>query len=225
MKTITIDNLNIDMYDGNIGVAVSGGADSALLLYILMKNITSPITIVSCGNGLTNNQEPVNALKITNEIMKLTGKKNIHFMTHWAENKQLTSTFQKELLVDILKLDVMYFGFTRPPSKDDIVEFDTQNVAAAGGIDKGLIRKTYWSKDGELVDIFGPKAEGFKLPVSVASPFININKKEIAKLYKILDIENLYSMTRSCESLTVLDAHCGECWWCKERMWAFGKLV
>ena len=225
MKTITIDNLNIDMYDGNIGVAVSGGADSALLLYILMKNITAPISLVSCGNGLTNNQEPVNALKITNEVMKLTGKKNIYFTTHWAENKQLTSTFQKELLVDILKLDVMYFGFTRPPSKDDIVEFDTQNVAAAGGIDKVLIRKTYWSKDGELVDIFGPKAEGFKLPVAVASPFININKKEIAKLYKILDIENLYSMTRSCESLTVLDAHCGECWWCKERMWAFGKLV
>ena len=95
MKTITIDNLNIDMYDGNIGVAVSGGADSALLLYILMKNITSPITIVSCGNGLTNNQEPVNALKITNEIMKLTGKKNIHFMTHWAENKQLNSIIFK----------------------------------------------------------------------------------------------------------------------------------
>ena len=81
MKTITIDNLNIDLHDGNIGVAVSGGADSALLLYILMKNITAPISIVSCGNGLTNNQEPVNALKITNEVMKLTGKKNIYFTT------------------------------------------------------------------------------------------------------------------------------------------------
>ena len=61
---------------------------------------------------------------------------------------------------------------------------------------------------------------------NLLSPWItNLPKKEIAKLYKILDIENLYSMTRSCESLTVLDAHCGECWWCKERMWAFGKLV
>jgi hypothetical protein len=190
-----------------------------------MKNITAPITIISCGNSLTHNQEPVNALKITNEIMKLTGKKNVYFITHWAENKQLTTTFQKELVVDTLKLDVMYFGFTRPPPKDEIVEFDTQNVAAAGGIDSELVRKTYWSKDEELIDIFGPKAKGFKLPLAVASPFININKKEIAKLYKVLDIEYLYSMTRSCESLTVLDAHCGECWWCKERVWAFGKLV
>jgi|688.fasta_scaffold319595_1 7-cyano-7-deazaguanine synthase in queuosine biosynthesis len=225
MKTITIDNLNIDLHNGNIGVAVSGGVDSALLLYIIMKNITAPITIISCGNSLTHNQEPVNALKITNEIMKLTGKKNVYFITHWAENKQLTTTFQKELVVDTLKLDVMYFGFTRPPPKDEIVEFDTQNVAAAGGIDSELVRKTYWSKDEELIDIFGPKAKGFKLPLAVASPFININKKEIAKLYKVLDIEYLYSMTRSCESLTVLDAHCGECWWCKERVWAFGKLV
>jgi len=225
MKTITIDNLNIDLHDGNIGVAVSGGADSALLLYILMKNITAPISIVSCGNGLTNNQEPVNALKITNEVMKLTGKKNIYFTTHWAENKQLNSTFQKELLVDILKLDVMYFGFTRPPPKDEIVNFDIQNVAAAGGTDKGLTRQTYLPVGSDLVSIFGSKAEGFKLPVSIASPFINVNKKEIAKLYKILDIEHMYSMTRSCESLTVLDAHCGECWWCKERVWAFGKLV
>jgi hypothetical protein len=225
MKTITIDNLNIDIHDGNIGVAVSGGADSALLLYILMKNITAPISIVSCGNGLTNNQEPVNALKITNEVMKLTGKKNIYFTTHWAENKQLNSTFQKELLVDTLKLDVLYFGFTRSPPNGEIVGFDTQNVAAAGDVDSGKTHQTYWSKGEEITSIFGPKAEGFKLPVAVASPFININKKEIAKLYKFLDIGYLYSMTRSCESLTVLDAHCGECWWCKERVWAFGKLV
>jgi predicted PP-loop superfamily ATPase len=225
MKTITIDNLNIDLYDGNIGVAVSGGADSALLLYILMKNITAPITIVSCGNGLTNNQEPMNALKITNELIKLTGKNNINFTTHWAENKQLNSAFQKELLVDTLKLDVMYFGFTRPPPKDEIVDFDIQNVAAAGGTDKGLTRQTYFPVGSDLVSIFGTKAQGITLPISVFAPFININKKEIAKLYKILNIEYLYSMTRSCESLTVIDAHCGKCWWCKERVWAFGKLV
>ena len=225
MKTITIDNLNIDLHDGNIGVAVSGGTDSALLLYILMKHATSRIHIISCANGLTNNQEPVNALKITNEIMKLTGKKNVYFTTHWAENKQLNTTFQKELIVDTLKLDIMYFGFTRPPPEGAIVDFDVIGSAAVGGVDKELTRQTYWSKDEELTSIFGPKANGFKFPLAVASPFININKKEIARLYKSLDIETLYSMTRSCESLTALDVHCGKCWWCKERLWAFGKLV
>ena len=224
MKTITIEDFSLDIHPGNIGVAVSGGADSTLMLYMLMKHVTQPIHVISCGNGMTNDQEPVNALKIVNAVKKLTGKNNVYFTSHWSENKQLGTAFPKELLSK-LDIDVLYLGFTRPPPDGAITDFNITNSAAVGGVDKGLIRQTFWSKDDDLVQVFGPKVEGISLGVAICSPFININKKEIAKLYKSLDIEALYSMTRSCESLTALDVHCGECWWCKERMWAFGKLV
>ena len=46
-------------------------------------------------------------------------------------------------------------------------------------------------------------------------------------------VDELFPLTRSCESeekgQQMLDGgpeeHCGKCWWCLERQWAFGRLV
>ena len=56
------------------------------------------------------------------------------------------------------------------------------------------------------------------------TPWINYDKKDIANIYKQLDIMELFSMTRSCENKTFdFTKHCAECWWCIERKWGFGK--
>jgi 7-cyano-7-deazaguanine synthase in queuosine biosynthesis len=56
-------------------------------------------------------------------------------------------------------------------------------------------------------------------------PFTNHNKKKIAEIYTQENILDLFSLTRSCESEENIGTqHCGKCWWCQERMWAFGKL-
>jgi hypothetical protein len=56
-------------------------------------------------------------------------------------------------------------------------------------------------------------------------PLMNKNKKDIAAIYKELGIESeLYPKTRSCESEISVAGNCGECWWCRERIWAFGYL-
>ena len=67
-------------------------------------------------------------------------------------------------------------------------------------------------------------------------PFYHVNKKWEAEAYKDMNLlDSLYPITYSCEG----DAkdtqthtwHCGnslpfdeQCWWCQERMWAFGRL-
>ena len=55
---------------------------------------------------------------------------------------------------------------------------------------------------------------------------INMDKKDLALIYKEHNLlSTLFPITRSCVTETMnFDAHCGECWWCKERIWAFGKL-
>jgi hypothetical protein len=56
-------------------------------------------------------------------------------------------------------------------------------------------------------------------------PFFNITKKNIAELYQehgLLD--SLFPLTRSCEDRNFLQGHCGKCWWCEERLWAFERL-
>ena len=65
-------------------------------------------------------------------------------------------------------------------------------------------------------------------------PICHINKRDLALLYGqegILD--TVYPLTRSCEHVYweedgtpnhPTEGHCGECWWCEERMWGFGRL-
>ena len=57
-------------------------------------------------------------------------------------------------------------------------------------------------------------------------PWTNIDKKKIYQIYKDYNLlESLFPLTRSCETLEeVKEPHCGNCWWCHERQWAFGKL-
>ena len=57
-----------------------------------------------------------------------------------------------------------------------------------------------------------------------------------AHVYKHCDLTDaLFTHTRSCEWHEGFefngklvpnpeDEHCGECWWCQERKWAFGRL-
>ena len=52
-------------------------------------------------------------------------------------------------------------------------------------------------------------------------PFINDTKKVIAELYNKHNLESLSKLTISCEAVEP-PRPCKECWWCKEKHWAFG---
>jgi 7-cyano-7-deazaguanine synthase in queuosine biosynthesis len=227
MKNIQYNDFTFDIYDGNLGAYVSGGADSALMLYILMSNIKQPLHIFSTANGKSNYREPINALKVINRVMDMTefDPNNLRFHTHWTKHKTTDNVMLAEYMQTI-KVDTLYFGFTRPPPNGAIVDFDTIDVAAQGGIDHGLQLDTYYDNLSKIPWHFFQNKE-FSYPKftqSYSLPFININKQKIAMLYKELGIEDLYKITRSCESTTVNDRHCGNCWWCKERIWGFGYL-
>jgi len=227
MKTLTIDDFTIDIHDGELGVFVSGGADSALLLYILMQNVEAPLHIFSCANGRSNFREPINALKIVNQVISMTGKKNLRFYTHWTDFKTTDTVILPET-INMVDMSVVYFGLTCPPPEGAIVDYAQTNVAAVGGVDHGGNMPTFYQscnrppwyqldkKNEELPDPGYTK--------SYYLPFVNINKQKVASLYRTLGIEDLYSLTRSCESTIINDRHCGNCWWCKERIWGFGYL-
>jgi 7-cyano-7-deazaguanine synthase in queuosine biosynthesis len=204
MKTISFNNLTVDIHDGPIGIVMSGGADSSLLFYILMKYAPGPIHAISCANGRTNNREPYGALNVINRCIELTERKDVFFYSYWVDHKLWDNMISREV-VKRADVNVVYGGFTRPPPEGAIVDFDTD--AAFGAVETPGLVSPYYYENNRLY-----------------YPFANINKKGVAELYKELDIEDLYSYTRSCESLTLTTGHCGKCWWCKERVWAFGRL-
>ena len=56
-------------------------------------------------------------------------------------------------------------------------------------------------------------------------PFINIHKQDLALIYKMYDLKELFELTVSCighyDNTDGFTKSCKECWWCHERKWAF----
>ena len=52
-------------------------------------------------------------------------------------------------------------------------------------------------------------------------PFINKDKRYIAELYQQYQLQELADLTVSCEAEQP-PRPCKKCWWCKEKYWAFG---
>ena len=82
-----------------------------------------------------------------------------------------------------------------------------------------------------LSDLLGvndiDRSKGLEKKPNTWRPLINVDKKGVAEHYTRLGVlEELFPLTRSCEVHTTdFSEHCGECWFCKERLWGFGRYV
>lgn len=207
MKTITVNNVAVDIHDGPIGISVSGGADSAILLYILMKDYKGPLHIFTCSSEEKNRRSPYYALDIIGKCLDLTGfdqtfiRHHIHFVPTQTYTALIDPLAQA---IDDYELSYMYTAVTAHPPLIDLDSFKSPTP---------LLERRH-------PDIVRPLySRRFYMPM------FNINKKVVAGMYEELGVlEDLFPLTRSCESFSLLDGHCGECWWCEERKWGFGKL-
>jgi len=205
MKKINIKNVEIDLYD-NIGVSISGGADSAILSYILMKHTTNPIhffTIAVEEKKFVTIKHSVDVIK---KCIELTGNLNVfHHIKYVSKyNREEYHNFLTENVINGT-VDIVYSATTSIPSIKDLNSFKNKLDIEIIRRRFPLIKKSFYSNENKLYH-----------------PFINLDKKFIKELYQEFNVVNeLFSLTRSCESFSIFDQHCGECWWCEERKWAF----
>ena len=56
------------------------------------------------------------------------------------------------------------------------------------------------------------------------TPYFKFTKRDLAQKYYNYNLHNnLFPLTFSC--IVNTEKHCGKCWWCKERLWAFGRII
>lgn len=204
--TINFNNISLDIHPGPIGISVSGGADSAILLYILMKYSLDPIHVFSCSSKEKNRISPHVALDVIDKCIDLTKNSNVNHHIYFVDKQTLSSWMAGLILYVNNKLvEIMYTGVTSMPP---------QEVTESFGVSNGLEDKR------------SPKdIRPLYYPNKIYTPFFNIDKRQICELYKELGVlDELYPVTRSCENLYFTSGHCGQCWWCKERLWGFGYL-
>lgn len=233
-----IDNVQIP-YNKNwkaIAISLSGGADSALLAYLLCNLSQSYDTTIHVINHIrcwkTKPWQQDNASDVYKWLVQkfntINFKQHTNFIAPELEygniGPNLTDEYGKKVSGDNIQqrayaeficnkynIDAYYNAVTRNPRQ-----------ALFNGMHERDLERNEDNEHLEYMIHMGRVA---------SHPFRFVDKAWIIKQYIRLDIMDLFNITRSCEGVfTNIDYKnyqpgqnvplCGECFWCKEREWA-----
>lgn len=213
MKTYDIiDGVTLPIPDMPIGISVSGGADSALLLYFLLKYTNNTLHIFSLASQQKRLTTTKAAIDVISRCAELTGNYNfVHHIKYATEQTKENLFSIPRLFLQNSTIKFMYTGVTKNPPLQITDGFNNSNTEHEE-------RNPNVKRNIQNGDFF--------------APWTNIDKKDICKIYEKYNLINsLYLHTRSCEWTIDMggvpdphNGHCGVCWWCEEREWGFGKL-
>lgn len=221
--TAQMVDFNIPAHYKKIAVNCSGGADSSILLYTLIRYLEensrtdTKVTVLTCANDLKGRWNARNAAAVINFVIENTNTNIIDSHIAYYRDLQKTEYFH-EIELDLFannKIDLVISGVTaNPREKTTVLNVNNQLVDLK---DEALPERNSTNQAQWHTSING---HWYK-------PFVNIDKKMIAAIYKQFDVtESLLPLTRSCEAFADVTDNftkpCGECWWCLERKWAFG---
>ena len=210
----------------DIGIWLSGGADSALLCYLLAKKIVDeklavkihPLTIDYKRPHVAIAKEVVasiSSLLFCTEVFADHVIYNPPADVTWT-NAELNEQFHirnKEHFTTGL-IQILYSGITTNPP------VEVQQTFNYGVLHDVELKRGAGVTKTDVVHKIGEEGEFYEI-----KPFFNVDKLAIAKLYTDNNLmDTLFPITRSCEDPSTVRGHCGECWWCQERKWGFGLL-
>lgn len=236
MKNISIGKYQLAIHDSkSIGICVSGGADSALLLYIVMANITQHIHVYTFISPDRREAIESHVDAVVDTCSKLTDNSNFTYHKEFVNSQKpdgLFSLFGDKFETD--KIEILYFALTKFPPKEVWEKFEQQQPAWHNNFRDAVVDKPLYGisipvNDTDLEHIASDPntLAKFELVMDERAyvPWVNLNKKDIASMYRELGVEDqLFKVSRSCETPAHVGTHCGKCWWCDERRWAFGYL-
>jgi tRNA(Ile)-lysidine synthase TilS/MesJ len=207
-----------------VGIWLSGGADSSLLCFLVAKYIKDnnldvkilPLTVQKYPNEYVDTHKRIIEILDCKEIFL---DQILYTIDDWHIDYQSTFHFKNMENVKKGLYNFIYTGLTKTPILDPM-------------------EKEYWVDFPELENVRSEEVKKFTLISAVfvennieyefgeIRPLFHFDKKHVAKLYKEYDLlETLFSHTTSCVDPNRANiGHCGNCWFCQERLWAFGRL-
>jgi 7-cyano-7-deazaguanine synthase in queuosine biosynthesis len=206
--------INLPSHVKKVGLKISGGADSAIVGYMLSKYVVTerpdikiiPITVQQVGK----NYQLIYAKKIIEFYKKEFGDIFSEHYTDISFEEKTYVTTQEKLMAHLYTeniIDAHFTGLSLNPPADIITSMMTYT---------GWSEPTDRVRTGKLKPIYEKTG---------CSPLINIDKKGIAELYQDLSVlDTLFPLTRSCSAFTDdFSQHCEKCWHCAERFYGFSR--
>lgn len=231
-------NIPFDPKWKNVAIAVSGGADSALLAYLVCQKaieVDADVTVhiinhVRCWK--TKPWQKYDADRVFNWLFQrfyhTTFKRHTNFIPpelEWGDKgRTITDEYGKLVSGDTLELrayaeyicfthniDAYFNGVTRNPKDVDFKGMPTRDIDP--------------TDDNKHLEVM------VHMNKLACHPFRFVDKAWVMLKYKELGLESLLDTTRSCEGeVEGLNYEtytpgqyvpvCGKCFWCKEREWA-----
>ena len=226
--------ININPNWKRIGISLSGGADSALLTYLICKNVSASTDIH------INHQIRMWRTRPWQEYVAENVKDWFvnNFPNNFFMHKNLVPPELEESSSDTLILDE--YGKEKPGNRIILRSFN-EYIANKYNLD-ALFGGVNLNPDVHFEGALEERNTGH-IPayyehngIAICHPFIHTRKDWIIKQYYDYDILDLLNITRSCEGeFKGLDYNtyipnqkvpeCRECFWCKERRWGIEQAI
>ena len=203
-------------------LSFSGGSDSTLLLWLSLNLLeTKKDTILQVFTGVT---------PYKGKFKQFTSQENFDLMRE--EFSHLKDRVPDRMIMYNMTQEELGDEQTRLADKENL--FDLRMYALTANPPYKIMKEhNLLYKRVEERDIEHKKNEwNFhkSLKAPIYQPFINVDKRFIAQCYEDFNLWRFYNNTISCERLRETpdmkfsEEPCGHCWWCREKMMAFGML-
>jgi len=213
-----------------IAVNCSGGADSAILLYMVADYIKTnnmvdtKLSVLTCSNDRKHRWNGRKAADVVNYIIDRLdwNQFDIHYV-YYRDLQAETYFHEVETkLFEDNRTDMIVSGITANPTCEAVIKNR-----------KGMYIDLATSGLPERSVPNQPVMTSNKFSGQFYTPFVNVDKRFVAAMYTHYNVADMVDLTRSCEAIpepgtkynaTFENSPCGNCWWCLERKWAFGKF-
>lgn len=216
-----------------ICVNVSGGADSALLLWNILRyqkqtNNRFKIIIYTSAPRTRRYFNFYHALQVQRWIFNTTQFDDFDHDYVWCtfrtyDNMTSAQYSHMRKIGSEYKPTLFISGRTSWPQSEELPPHWTSDSNNPIEVAEALsYTRSSDSPVLERLQDTDPNADKWFAPDTFYyTPLISVDKKWIWGSYKHYKIAGLWNATRSCEGDgKILDGNCGACWWCLERKWA-----
>lgn len=241
-KSDQIVEINIPENVNRIACFVSGGTDTALLLYVLGKYIIDnkrDITILPFHICYMDRPGFKDAINVTNKVRELLGCgtdiiENIHFEIFTHKETQFIPEWIVANFLHNGDVDKFYGAWT-PSPKDENFGYQAHFRGAEGPFRRPMFRDDFCTPEQhQLAEETNTQLPHPEYPENfpvyyLECPFAKVDKKFIAEMYDFFKIKDeIFPLTWSCVGMFKetegFTKPCGYCYWCKEKKWAFGEM-